>query len=265
MNKIIAILLGLMITMITANGQLPEKIEKNKTYTTSSGLQIMFTEINSKNKQPKTGDIVKVHYTGKLINDSIFDSSVKRGTPISFALGQGKVIKGWDEGIGYLHIGDKAVLSIPANLGYGERKIGTIPANSKLIFDVELIDVTEGVKPFDAKGKDTVTTASGLKYIIVKKGGGIQAASGKTIKVHYTGYFTDGKIFDSSVERGEAFSFVLGQGRVIKGWDEGVALMKTGEKVRMIIPYQLGYGENDYGPIKGKSTLIFDVELLEVK
>jgi peptidylprolyl isomerase len=265
MNKIIAILFGLMITSIIANGQLPEKAEKNKTYTTSSGLQIMFTEINPKNRQPKPGDIVKVHYTGKLTNDSIFDSSVKRGTPISFALGQGKVIKGWDEGIGYLHIGDKAVLTIPANLAYGEKKMGPIPANSKLIFDIELIDVTEGAKPFDAKGKDTVSLPSGLKYIIISKGSGIKVVSGMNVSIHYTGYFEDGKIFDSSVERGEPIQIPIGKGKVIKGWDEGITKLNVGDKAKLFIPYNLAYGETARGTIPAKSNLVFDVEILKAE
>jgi len=112
---------------------------------------------------------------------------------------------------------------------------------------------------------DTTTTASGLKYIILSNGKGVQAANGNTVKVNYTGYFTDGRKFDSSIDNGEPSSFVLGQGKAIKGFDEGVALMKPGEKVRLIIPYQLGYGDNAVGPIPAKSTLIFDVELLEVK
>ena len=94
----------------------------------------------------------------------------------------------------------------------------------------------------------------------------MQAEAGKTVKVHYTGYLTDGKKFDSSVERGEPIAFPLGMGNVIKGWDEGIALMKTGEKARLIIPYQLAYGEQGYpGAIPPKATLIFDVELVEVQ
>jgi peptidyl-prolyl cis-trans isomerase B (cyclophilin B) len=110
---------------------------------------------------------------------------------------------------------------------------------------------------------DTVTTASGLKYTIVKKGNGVKPKSGQTIKVHYTGKLLDGKVFDSSVTRGEPFSFAVGTGQVIKGWDEGLLLMSKGEKRILIIPPQLGYGANGAGPIPPNSTLIFEVELLD--
>ncbi|HRH26353.1 MAG TPA: FKBP-type peptidyl-prolyl cis-trans isomerase [Candidatus Paceibacterota bacterium] len=93
---------------------------------------------------------------------------------------------------------------------------------------------------------------------------GAEAVSGKTVTVHYTGKFTDGKVFDSSVGK-QPFSFILGAGQVIAGWDTGVAGMKVGGKRSLVIPSSLGYGPNDYGPIPGGSTLLFDVELLDVK
>jgi FKBP-type peptidyl-prolyl cis-trans isomerase len=109
-------------------------------------------------------------------------------------------------------------------------------------------------------------TASGLEYIEVTPGTGALAVAGKTVKVHYTGKFPDGKVFDSSVSRGEPIEFVLGAGRVIKGWDEGIALMKVGGKAQLTIPPQLAYGERGAGGvIPPNATLVFDVELVEVK
>ena len=114
-------------------------------------------------------------------------------------------------------------------------------------------------------GKE-VTTPSGLKYTDLQVGTGAVAQAGKTVSVHYTGTLTDGKKFDSSVDRGQPFSFPLGAGRVIKGWDEGVAGMKVGGKRRLVIPPDLGYGARGAPPvIPPNATLVFDVELLDVK
>lgn len=95
-------------------------------------------------------------------------------------------------------------------------------------------------------------------------GGGDVATAGSQVVVNYTGHFVDGTVFDSSITRGEPFQFVLGAGQVIKGWDEGIVGMRVGGKRTLSIPPELGYGANDYGPIPGGSTLIFDVELLKV-
>lgn len=109
------------------------------------------------------------------------------------------------------------------------------------------------------------TTASGLQYWDIVVGTGATAAPGSTVKVHYSGFLTTGEKFDSSRDRGEPFSFPLGAGQVIKGWDEGVAGMKVGGQRQLRIPPQLGYGAAGAGgAIPPNATLIFDVELLEV-
>ena len=109
-------------------------------------------------------------------------------------------------------------------------------------------------------------TASGLEYVETLAGTGAQAKAGDTVRVHYTGKFPDGKVFDSSVSRGEPLEFPLGKGRVIRGWDEGIALMKVGGKANLTIPPQLAYGESGAGGvIPPNATLIFDVELVGIK
>ena len=112
---------------------------------------------------------------------------------------------------------------------------------------------------------NAVATESGLYYIMEKKGEGVQAEAGKNVSVHYTGKLTNGTKFDSSYDRKQPISFPLGKGQVIKGWDEGIALLKEGGKAKLIIPPHLGYGARDVGPIPANSILVFDVELVSVQ
>jgi FKBP-type peptidyl-prolyl cis-trans isomerase len=113
---------------------------------------------------------------------------------------------------------------------------------------------------------DGVKTASGLQYWDIRVGTGDVAKEGSRVRVHYTGWLTTGKKFDSSVDAGKPFDFTIGNGEVIKGWDEGVAGMKVGGKRQLRIPPELGYGANGYPPvIPAKATLIFDVQLLGVQ
>jgi peptidylprolyl isomerase len=118
----------------------------------------------------------------------------------------------------------------------------------------------------DTTKSDLVTTSSGLQYTDETVGTGASPAKGKTVVVHYTGTLEDGTKFDSSKDRNKPFSFTIGVGQVIKGWDEGVMSMKVGGKRKLVIPSDLGYGSRGAAPvIPGGATLHFDVELLEVK
>jgi len=109
-------------------------------------------------------------------------------------------------------------------------------------------------------------TESGLRYRIIEKGSGSKAEKGKTVSVHYKGQLADGTIFDSSYKRNEPINFPLGVGQVIKGWDEGIQLLKVGDKARLVIPSTLGYGaQGAGGVIPPNATLVFDVELMDVK
>ncbi len=117
----------------------------------------------------------------------------------------------------------------------------------------------------DTAGKDTVTTPSGLKYIVLEKGNGEQAVAGKEVAVNYIGKLANGTEFDNSYKRGRPIKFILGAGKVIKGWDEGIALMHVGDKYRLIIPPQLGYGPAGAGGvIPPNATLVFDTQLMSV-
>jgi FKBP-type peptidyl-prolyl cis-trans isomerase len=122
--------------------------------------------------------------------------------------------------------------------------------------------------PFQEAGTkgNEVTTSSGLQYVELTIGTGAIAEAGQTVSVHYTGWLENGKKFDSSIDRAQPFSFPLGVGRVIKGWDEGVKGMKVGGKRKLTIPPKLGYGaQGAGGVIPANATLIFDVELLDIR
>ncbi len=122
------------------------------------------------------------------------------------------------------------------------------------------------LKLIQEKFPNAQSTASGLRYILQREGTGDTPKQGQTVLVHYTGTFLDGKKFDSSYDRNQPIEIPIGIGRVIKGWDEGIMMLKKGSKATLIIPYQLGYGEQGYpGVIPPKSWLIFDVELLDIK
>ncbi|MCF6241977.1 MAG: FKBP-type peptidyl-prolyl cis-trans isomerase [Bacteroidales bacterium] len=129
------------------------------------------------------------------------------------------------------------------------------------------IDAREAyIKDYEEKNDTTLTpTASGLYYIETETGTGVQAEAGKTVVVNYEGQLLDGTVFDSSWDRGSPFEFTLGQGDVIAGWDEGIAYMKEGGRAMLIIPSELAYGAGGSGSIPPYSTLVFYVQLIDVK
>jgi len=137
--------------------------------------------------------------------------------------------------------------------------------NNPVVNDTNLIAMNTGSESDQSTGTDTVTTPSGLKYNEIKEGTGATPQKGQTVVVHYTGTLEDGTKFDSSRDRNSPFSFKLGVGQVIKGWDEGLSTMKVGGRRQLIIPADLGYGSRGAGGvIPPNATLLFDVELLKI-
>jgi peptidylprolyl isomerase len=237
--------------------------------TTASGLQYI-EETAGEGREAEPGTRVSVHYTGMLDDGTVFDSSYDRGEPISFVLGIGQVIPGWDEGIDLMAAGGKGRLIIPSELAYGSAGAGgVIPPDATLTFDVELVDVQDGPPgspeaPQEIAAEQFTETESGLRYHDIVEGAGDPAEAGDVVQVHYTGWLeADGFKFDSSLDRGDPFVFQLGGGQVIAGWDEGVAGMKPGGQRQLIIPAELGYGERGAGNIiPPGATLVFEVEYL---
>ncbi len=232
---------------------------------TASGLASKVLQAGKGDKKPAAADTVTVHYSGWTTDGKLFDSSVKRGQPTSFPLNG--VIKGWTEGLQLMVEGEKRRFWIPAGLAYGENPGGGRPGGL-LVFDVELLNIKKAPEapktPEDVASppESAEKTASGIASRVLEKGtGSVHPKATDQVKVHYSGWTTDGKLFDSSVTRDEAIVFPLNG--VIPGWTEGVQLMVAGEKRRFWIPGKLAYGESP-PPGAPAGTLVFDVELLEI-
>ena len=211
---------------------------------------------------------VTTQYTIWLKTDTGYDyiDSSKDSTPLDFVVGRGDVVfPGWEQGVTGMQVGGKRYLVIPPALAFGEQANGVIPANATLVMEIELTAMTPPQVLTKVDDSKFTTTASGLKYYDMVAGSGDAAAAGQTVKVNYTGWLEDGTQFDTSVGSGSPFSFTLGKGSVIPGWDEGLVGMKVGGKRQLIIPAALGYGDAGSGIIPGGATLIFEVELVEIQ
>jgi peptidylprolyl isomerase len=232
---------------------------------TASGLASVVLQPGTGTEKPTLKDQVKVQYSGWTTDGKMFDSSVVRNRPAEFGVTQ--VIKGWTEGLQLMVTGEKRRFWIPANLAYGDSPRPGAPSG-QLTFDVELLEIIKPPEPPEvpkdvaAAPSSAKKTASGLRYTVLKAGTGKEHPTpANRVKVHYSGWTTDGKMFDSSVSRGRAATFGVGQ--VIKGWTEGLQLMVTGEKTRFWIPANLAYGDAPR-PGAPAGALVFDVELLEI-
>jgi len=231
---------------------------------TASGLATKVLTPGKGKDHPKDADQVKVHYTGWTSDGKMFDSSVARGEPTSFGVTQ--VIAGWTEALKLMVVGEKRRMWIPAKIAYGETARPGYPAG-QLTFDVELLEIVsppETPKDVAAAPADAKKTTSGLAYKVIKKGTGTEHPGPTTrVKVHYSGWTKDGKMFDSSVTRGEPTQFGLNQ--VIPGWTEGLQLMVKGEKTRFWIPGKLAYGDEPKRPGSPSGQLTFDIELIDIE
>ena len=221
---------------------------------TATGLATKVIAAGKGTDHPGKDDVVTIHYTGWKTDGTMFDSSVTKGKPSSFPVG--RVIAGFSEGLQLMVPGEKRRLWIPEALAYK----GAREPKGMLVFDIQLLDIpTRAPADVKAAPADAKKTTSGLAYKVLTQGvGGRHPRPSSEVTVHYTGWTTDGKMFDSSVVRGQPSTFSLDG--VIPGWTEGLQLMFEGEKTRFWIPEKLAY-EGKKAPY---GLLVFDVELIKI-
>ncbi|TDN40637.1 hypothetical protein A8B98_13755 [Hymenobacter sp. UV11] len=249
----------------------------------TSGLYYVPLVTNASAAKPVAGKVdgntVSLLYTGKLLDGTTFDaSSLHNNVPVSFKLGAGQVIPGFDEGTALMHLGDSAIFIIPSGLAYGPNGGGSaIPANSVVRFNVKLTDINFAltddklIKNYIALNSITTAQkqASGLYFVPGITNATAATTTGKTVSVLYTGKLLDGTVFDASSQHGNVpLQFVVGATpkQVIPGFDEGIALMHKGDKATLLIPSNLAYGLTGAGTsVPANSVLRFDVEVTDVK
>jgi FKBP-type peptidyl-prolyl cis-trans isomerase FkpA len=235
-----------------------------------SGLRYVSTS-GGNGELHEPGDFAVIHYEGKLLDGSIFDSSLDRD-PFAFQVGTGSVIPGFDEGVRNINIEGSGIVLIPSYLGYGSRGSGSIGANKVLIFDIQVLSESQITDLDFAKMdeyisttslEDVEVTASGINYKITTAGQGDNAKDGDEVAISYKGYLIDGTVFDESTTG--TFDYTVGLDGLIDGWKESVYLLNEGAKGTFIMPSALGYGRSGNNVIPPNTVLIFDLELVEIK
>jgi peptidylprolyl isomerase len=225
-----------------------------------SGLASKVVTPGNSGEKPLPTDVVTVNYTGWTTDGRMFDSTFTRGQSAMFPIN--RVIAGWRECVQQMTVGETRRCWVPQELGYrGQAGRPT----GLTVFDIELIDTRRApnVPPPDvaAPPEDAKRTATGIAYKVLRPGvGGRRPAPWQRVTVHYTGWTTDGKMFDSSLTRGTPTTMGLDQ--VIKGWTEGVGLMVEGERTRFWIPESLAYKGEPGNP---RGMLVFDIDLIKIE
>jgi FKBP-type peptidyl-prolyl cis-trans isomerase len=285
--KNLKIIIACLLFASFAQAQKAVKYSKSKT----TGLSYVMHKSN-KGPKLKLDDVVTLNLKYITSKDSIVFDSWKMGKPIQLKIAKSSFKGDLMDGLTLLAVGDSASFLINADSlftkTFGAPRPAFIDSSSFLSFTVKVISTTtdaalkaeelkaekenamkenEIIAKYIADKQITPSkSSSGLMYIISEPGAGEQAQAGKTVKVHYTGRLLDGTKFDSSLDRNEPIEFKLGQGMVIKGWDEGIALLKVGGKALLIIPSDLAYGSRGAGGvIPPFSPLTFEVELVSVQ
>jgi FKBP-type peptidyl-prolyl cis-trans isomerase len=233
----------------------------------ASGLAWEVLRKGKGHEHPALEDVIEVHYTGWTAEGRMFESSRGRGGPTPFPMSS--VLKGWSEGLAQMVIGEKRRLWIPAALGFGVEGQGPSRPGGPLVYDVELVGIQKPprppVPPADVKAppRNARRTDSGLAYRVLRKGRGREHPGPESVvEVEYSGWTTDGRLFDSTFNSGEPKEVPLS--RALRGWTEGLQLMVPGEKTRFWIPASLAHGDRPTQPGNPGGMLVFDIELVRI-
>lgn len=259
--------------------------------TNENGLQYKIYNVNKDGKMPVEGDIIEVTMSYETPDTVLFDSKMM-AQPMVMRMEEPLFKGDLYEGIYMMHVGDSATFkcntdSVFIKLFRQRQTPAEFDSVESIIFNIKLLSVkSQDELKFEQEEAEAVAmaeevvvleqyiadnnilvepTETGLIFIETEKGNGKMPKIGDKVRVHYTGYTLDGEKFDSSVDRGQPFEFVLGEGRVIKGWDEGVSMMSVGGKTTLIIPSSIAYGARGAGgAIPPYATLKFDIEFIEI-
>lgn len=281
--KHIVYIFGLLITFISCN--------TNGFDISDNGIEYKFIEHNKDSSDVKIGDIVVLDFKYTTETDSVLFNSREETNKFRMRINEAKYDGSIDEALLMMHVGDSAIFKVNAMdfyiLSRGMKtKPDFISPDDKLIFYVRLKSIMD-IKLFNQEKKlsdlskteqeselldsylknANITiepTNTGLYYLEEKEGIGKTPKPGDTLVVNYIGKFINGQIFDTSLKRGKPIKFKYGYGSVIKGWEEGLSYMKKSGKAQFIIPSYLAYGEKGYGPVPPYSTLIFEIELVDI-
>lgn len=238
---------------------LPKKDSVSTSQVDSAGTGNVPADSAATSSAPVSADSI-------VVGNKLFSDSYEGGEPLEFTIGVGQVIPGWEKGLIGMKVGEIRKLYVPYQMAYGENSLEGIPAYSDLYFEVELVHAEKPMEPDvfpkNVEGLGWKEVAKGLKIYDEKVGSGKPTAIGSVLKTHYTGWLLSGRKFGSSKDIGKPLAVVLGNGKMIKGWERGLDGMREGGVRWFRISPNMGYGAAAYSMIPSNSTLIFKVELV---